>query len=396
MSLISTYNSASVRGWQASGTSIGNYIQTQRIQGNSVGDSLGSEVAISKNGEYMLAANSSGVLVYNKSGSTYILQTTLTPSDGSITFGGAKNSMALNEYGNIATIGAFAAGTAGKTFIFSRIGNTWTEEVILQPSTGGGGQNFGVATTINSVGNIIAVGASRFNASGLNADGKVYLYTGSGNAWTLQTDITIGSNVQLGRDVSLNNLGNILLIGAPGYNSNEGRAYLYGGSGNTWTQLANISSPSNVANLQFGQMVSLNSDGSVGIIGSVSPTLPTPTANSFAQIYNFNSNNITNFQANNSFGEGVVIDGTGTIAIIGQPYATTGNSNTSNGQAIFYSEITTNNYSNVQTLTPTGGNASGMGGVIAMSSDGINLIFGCPGDDQGGGSTGSLVIFTGT
>ena len=382
MSLISTYNSASVRGWQATGTSVSNYIQTQQILSNVAGDNLGGSVAISKNGECILASRSTGVQAYYKSGTTYITGPLLTPSGIGVT----RNSLALNEYGNIAVIGAFASN---KIFIFSRSGNTWTEEAnISGPSAG----SFGIAVTINDVGNVIVVGARDYNAS----DGRVYIYTGSGNSYTLQTNITIGSNVKLGQDVDLNGLGDRLLIGAPGYNSSEGRAYLYGGSGNSWTQLANIASPSNVANLEFGQMVSLNSTGTIGIIGSRSPTLPTPTANSFVQIYNFDSNNISNFQANNSFGEGVVLDGTGTIAIIGQPYATTGNINTANGQAFFYSELTANNYSNVQTLTPTGGNASGMGAPIAISSDGINLIFGCPGDDQGNINTGALYIFTGT
>jgi hypothetical protein len=384
MSFISTYNSASVRGWQATGTSVSNYIQTQQILGNVEGDGFGGAVAISKNGGYILASRTTGVEVYYKSGSTYIAGPLLTPSGSPPQIGFTRNSLALNEYGNIAVIGTFASD---KIFIFSRSGNTWTEEANF---SGPAASRFGVAVTINDVGNIIAVGASHYNPSGLNEDGRVYLYAGSGNAWTLQTNITIGSNVKLGADVDLNNLGDRLLIGAPGYNSNVGRAYLYEGSGNTWTQLANISSPSNVANLEFGQMVSLNSTGTIGIIGSRSPTLPTPTANSFVQIYNFDSNNISNFQANNSFGEGVVLDATGTIAIIGQPYTT------SNGQAFFYSELTTNNYSNIQTLSPTGGINAAIGGAVALSGDGINLVFGAPGSDHGNINTGALYIFTGT
>lgn len=134
---------------------------------------------------------------------------------------------------------------------------------------------FGISTSLNSLGNIALVGAYLEDPNGVNGAGAAYIFTGSGNSWVQTAKITGNDTTtddNFGISVSLNSAGNVALIGAhfdsPNGVSNAGSAYLFTGSGNSWVQTAKITGNDAEAGDNFGYSTSLNSAGSVALVGA--------------------------------------------------------------------------------------------------------------------------------
>ena len=95
--------------------------------------------------------------------------------------------------------------------------------------------------SLNSNGDIIAIGANRNDGNGASA-GHVRVYEYIGNSWIQRgVDINGESSGDLsGWSVSINSDGSILAIGAhenDGNGSNSGHVRVFEWNGTTWTQL---------------------------------------------------------------------------------------------------------------------------------------------------------------
>ena len=154
---------------------------------------------------------------------------------------------------------------------------TWNGSAWVQKGSslhGSANHLFGNDVSINSDGSIIA-GSSR-RASSNKGQVKIYQYNSSAtDSWTLIGSI-IGeaNNDYSGASISLNSSGNIIAIGATnntganGSQSGHVRVYKYAPTGNTsWTQLgADIDGES--ASDYFGDAVSLSGDGFTLAVGA--------------------------------------------------------------------------------------------------------------------------------
>ena len=120
------------------------------------------------------------------------------------------------------------AGSSGAVYVFTRSGNTWTQQAYVKASNTDAGDSFGSAVSLAADGNTLAVGARQegSNATGIDGDqnnnsatlsGAVYVFTRSGNTWTQQAYVK-ASNTDagdwFGYDVSLAADGNTLAVGA--------------------------------------------------------------------------------------------------------------------------------------------------------------------------------------
>ena len=144
------------------------------------------------------------------------------------------------------------AGTSqsdpGKLHIYTRNGNKWTQQVILQPDDVTESGHFGEGLSLSQDGTTLAVGAYNTNVYAYSNTytnaGAVYIYSRSGRVlsksdteaikgtWTLENKVIppvnhIESNSFFGYSVSLNNEGNIVLITAKNEESNKGAFYTY-------------------------------------------------------------------------------------------------------------------------------------------------------------------------
>jgi len=199
--------------------------------------------------------------VFIRTGSTWSQQQKLVASDGAYHdyFG---TSVAVGA--DTAVIGAYfrtngANTQQGAAYLFTRSGTTWTQQTILLSSDGTGGDNFGMSAALN--GNTAVIGAPQKGGSGV-----AYVFVGSGATWS-QTKLTASdpaSGDLFGWSVAIN--GDTAVVGAYGKDNKEGAAYGFGRNGSTWSQLSKATADTRTANDDFGISVAVS--GSTIVIGA--------------------------------------------------------------------------------------------------------------------------------
>ncbi|MFI5297638.1 MAG: hypothetical protein ACHREM_06020 [Polyangiales bacterium] len=183
-------------------------------------------------------------------------------------------SVALS--GTTAVIGAPAKSgpvmsNAGAAIVFGPNGTTWSEQTELAPSDPADYDTFGSAVALD--GSTILVGANGKGIGGMFAAGAAYVFSGSGATWTQQGPRLVASDGAaydaFGSSAAIS--GTTAIVGAPaktvGGNGSQGEAYVFALSGGTWTQQgAPLVAPDGVTNQQFGASVAIS--GAVAIVGA--------------------------------------------------------------------------------------------------------------------------------
>ena len=200
--------------------------------------------------------------------------------DGEANKDKSGESVSLNSVGDIVAIGGIGAigndDERGHTRIFqyNSSSNAWNQlggdidgEAIYD--------NSGYSVSLNSQGDIVAIGAKRNDGGGFNSgQTRIFQYNSSSNAWNQLGGDIDGEAIydQSGHSVSLNSQGNIVAIGAPfnddggGSNSGQTRIYQYNSSSNAWNQFGG-DIDGEAGRDQSGHSVSLNSQGNIVAIG---------------------------------------------------------------------------------------------------------------------------------
>ena len=197
-----------------------------------------------------LATDSGAVYVFSRSGTTwtqqaYVKASNTQASDGfgiSVSLSSDGNTLAVgadSEDSNSTVINVLgtddgAADQSGAAYVFSRSGNTWTEQAYVKASNTGENDYFGRNISLSGDGNTLAVGANfeDSNATSIGGDdnnlatdsGAAYVFSRSGTTWTQQAYVkasNTGENDYFGTNVSLNSDGNTLAVGATGEDSNS-------------------------------------------------------------------------------------------------------------------------------------------------------------------------------
>lgn len=158
------------------------------------------------------------------------------------------SAVALSGDGNTALIGVPNADdsyidglSAGKFFVFTRSGTTWSQQTIDMPSNAIGKAYLGSSVALSHDGNTAIIG-------GLNDDrarGAAWVYTRDNQqAWTQRTKL-VGSldaaGAQFGYSVALSGDGSVAAVGAAS-SGDSGATYVFGSgdAGVTWTQNARL------------------------------------------------------------------------------------------------------------------------------------------------------------
>ena len=166
--------------------------------------------------------------------------------------------------GNTALVGAENAGSAhgGAVYVFTRSGDTWTQQQELTIPGTRPGLLFGKWVALS--GSTALIGGS----DATSAVGAVYVFTRSGGVWTEQQELTVADGVRedrFGATIALS--GTTAFIGASGKNASSGAVYVFTESGGTWTEQQEIDDPANTAGDWFGGAVALS--GSTALVGSL-------------------------------------------------------------------------------------------------------------------------------
>ena len=188
---------------------------------------------------------------------------------------------------------------AGAVYVFTRVGDRWTQQAYVKPSNPRAGAEFGHYVALSADGNTLAVSAywEPSSATGINGNqrdesipqaGAIYVFTRTGSQWSQQAYVkasntgeagtadSFGEGDQFGWSLTLSGDGNTIAVGAitedsgsSGINGDQrnnsaqgaGAVYVFTRAGNSWTQHAYVK-PSNVdAGDMFGYSVALSRDG---------------------------------------------------------------------------------------------------------------------------------------
>jgi hypothetical protein len=193
-----------------------------------------------------------------------------TKLTGTGAFGNAEQgtSVGLSADGNTAIVGGPSDnGSAGAAWIFTRSGDTWTQEAKLVGFTITGSAGRGSAVALSGDGNTAIVGGP----SGLDG-GAAWIFVRSEGSWSQEAQFlpfgSVSAFPRFGAAVALSYDGNTALVGLPHESSESGAAWVYVRGGVEWEQQgpALAGSTENPGGRQ-GTSVSLSADGNTAVIG---------------------------------------------------------------------------------------------------------------------------------
>ena len=259
--------------------------------------------------------------------------------------------------------------------------------------------NFGTSVSLNSNGNIIAIGAPYNNSNATNS-GLVQIYEISNNTWNQLGQDICGSSLDdnFGYMVSINNQGNIVAISSPNSDingSNAGLVQIYEISNNTWNQLGQDICGSSIDD-NFGYSISINGYGNVVGIGA--PYNSNSANNSgLVRIYeNINNtwtqmgSDLTGSAEDDNFGFAVSINGDGTRIAIGAP-KNDGNGSNSGHVRVYDYNGSSWNLVGQEIKGEALDDQSGYS--VSLSKDGTRLAIGAPYNDGNGSDSGHVRIY---
>jgi hypothetical protein len=135
------------------------------------------------------------------------------------------NSVALSADGNTAIVGSsWSAG--GKPVAWTRSNGVWSEQGSLLGSGAIGNGQQGFSVDLSADGNTAVVGGIEDN----NFSGAIWIWTRSGGVWTQKGNKLVGAGIlkaNLGNSVSLNAMGNNVIVGGNKYESGTGTAFIF-------------------------------------------------------------------------------------------------------------------------------------------------------------------------
>jgi len=232
-------------------------------------------VAISADGNTLLTGdedynNSEGcAAVFTRSGNSWSQQGSLLIGTGNIGAAWEGSMVALSADGNTAVVGGPGDNNGlGAVWIFTRVGNTWTQQ---------GSKLIGIGTTglsppqqslaLSADGSTLIIGNCQDN----NNRGSAIIYYNNGGTWSLQGGKLIGTGgigtSRQGTAVALSADGNIAISGGGTDNGGIGAAWIFKRSNGTWAQQGDkLVGSSPVGQPNEGNAVALSADGSTAII----------------------------------------------------------------------------------------------------------------------------------
>ena len=258
---------------------------------------------------------------------------------------------------------------------------------------------FGSGISLSSDGLIVAIAAVGNDGNGSNS-GHVRVYENQAGTWT-----QIGSDIngesagdEFGNSISLSSDGSIVAIGAvsnDGNGSNSGHVRVYKNQAGVWTQIGNDIDGESAGD-KFGNSVSLSSDGSIVAISAIEND-GNGTASGHVRVYENQGgvwiqigNDIDGESSNDRSGSDISLSSDGSIVAIGAV------SNDGNGISSGHVRV----YENQAGVWTQVGNDidgesaddnSGFG--VSLSSDGSIVAIGAAGNDGNGSNSGHVRVY---
>ena len=242
-------------------------------------------------------------------------------------------------------------------YVFTGSGNTWSQVQKLEASDGAAGDNLGWSVALD--GNTALVGAPFATVGSEYQQGAAYLFTLSGNTWSEAQKLTASDRATseyFGFSVAVN--GTTAVIGAPyanGDTSGSGAAYAFHSELGNWNETQKLAGSDSLSGNQFGYKVALK--GNVALFGGPFADIDANTEQGAAYVFNRDDGGWSQEQKLVT-SDGVAYDNAAfavatseTTAVVGLPNATI-DGHAYQGAAYFYQQSPTPTPTPTPTSTP--------------------------------------------
>lgn len=204
-------------------------------------------------------SNQGSAYVFVRAGTVWTQQAKLIASDAALN---DQFGLAIAVQADTIAVGApyddDLGANSGSVYVFVRTGTVWTQQAKVTAGDGIAGDLFGTSLSIDA--DTLIVGSERHNDGGANS-GSVYVFVRSGTAWSQQAKLNASdgsANELLGHSVSL--AGDSLVVGA--YQKDQGRvdagcAYVFTRTGTTWTERTKLVASDGGSFDYFGRTVAI-------------------------------------------------------------------------------------------------------------------------------------------
>jgi hypothetical protein len=347
----------------------------------------GGSTAISADGNTAVAGGGNAFWVYTRT------DTVWTQQGQAIGF--PADAISISADGNTILAGNPGYNNSqGRAVVFTRSGNVWSQQGPLLIGTDNIGNAFeGYCVALSADGNTAAIGGAGDN----NGLGAVWIFTRVGNTWTQQGSKLIGIGTTgispPQQSLALSADGNTLIIGNEQDNSNQGSAIVYYNNGGRWSQQGNkLIGTGGVGASGQGGSVALSADGNVAISGGGADNGGTGAAWIFVRnngAWAQQGNKLVGSPSTGNQGTAVALSADGTTAVFSAPFANVGFANSGSSWVFTQKSGVWSQQGN--DLVASGTTTSPeQGSSISLSADGSTLITGGPFENV---YTGEVVIF---
>ncbi|WP_309381220.1 InlB B-repeat-containing protein [Cerasicoccus frondis] len=195
--------------------------------------------------------------LYIRSDGVWTEQAKLTSSDGEF---GDIFGISVSIDGDTAVV-----GSTESAYIYTRSENVWTEQAKLEASDASAGDSFGISVSIS--GDSVVVGANNDDDTG-----SAYVYTRVGDVWTEQAKLNASNavvNDYFGSAVSIS--GDSIIVGAYADDDSgtwSGSAYIFIQVNGNWSEQTKLTASDADALDEFGSSVSISGD--TAVVGAAS------------------------------------------------------------------------------------------------------------------------------
>jgi len=214
--------------------------------------------------------------VFTRSGETWSAgQELVNPPP--VTLDGFGLSVALSGDGETALVGARGynqESIPGGVYVFARSGEAWTQQGQELTGSEDTGDEFGSSVALSADGDTALIGGD--DGSGpahASHIGAAWVFTRSGQTWTqqggkLQGTGEVGKTINFGAQVALSADGDTALISGPFDDDEAGAVWVFTRSGQTWAQQGQKLTGRPIEHASFGESVALSEDGNTALISS--------------------------------------------------------------------------------------------------------------------------------
>ena len=275
--------------------------------------------------------------VFTRNGATWTQQGTKLAGSGGVKMAYQGTSVALSGDGNTAMIGGIGLGNDGypaaAAWVFTRNGGAWTQQGPKLVGIDAAGPYIAIvggSVALSDDGNTAILGGMNDNTF----FGAAWVFTRNGNTWTQQGSKLVGTGavqntsryVEQGASVALSGDGNTAIIGGVCDNGNVGAVWVFARSGAIWKQQGpKLVGNGRIGKTLQGQSVSIARDGNTAIVGGPQDSGGVGGAWLFTRIaagvWGQQGSKLVSSDAlaGQAYGASVAVSGDGNTAIIGGP-----------------------------------------------------------------------------